>query len=88
MSLAKVVPNGLKPQVCKRLCLRKPPPVPYLPGKDKVQEEVSKMKNLQLKMLIDKDTTLNSSVVRQRDQESHVDACDGNLGCDQEMWSF
>jgi hypothetical protein len=30
-----------------------------VPKKDKVQEEVSKMKNLQLKTSIDKDTTLN-----------------------------
>ncbi len=58
MSLAKSVPDGLKPQECKRSCLREPPSVPYVPEKDKVQEEVSKMKNLQLKTSIDKDTTL------------------------------
>jgi hypothetical protein len=39
--------------------LHVPPPVPYVPKKDEVQEEVSKMKNLQIKMLIEKDTTLN-----------------------------
>jgi hypothetical protein len=38
---------------------REPPPVPYMPEKDKVQEEVSKMKNLQIKLSIKKDTTLN-----------------------------
>jgi hypothetical protein len=59
MSLAKLVPDGLKPQECKRLRLREPPPVPYVPKKDEVQEEVSKMKNLQIKMSIEKDTTLN-----------------------------
>jgi hypothetical protein len=62
MSLATLVPDGLKPQECKRLCLCKPPPVPYVPEKDEIQEEVSKMKNLQLKMSIDKDTTLNFPV--------------------------
>jgi hypothetical protein len=46
MSLAKSVPDGLKPQECKRLRLREPPPVPSVPEKDEVQEEVSKMKNL------------------------------------------
>jgi hypothetical protein len=59
MSLAKSVPDSLKPQECKRLCLREPPPVLYVPVKDEVQEEVSKMRNLQTKMFIEKDTTLN-----------------------------
>jgi hypothetical protein len=31
MSLAKTVPDGLKPQECKQLGLREPPPVPYGP---------------------------------------------------------
>jgi hypothetical protein len=62
MSLAKPVPDGLKPRKRKRLCLREPPPVPYVLEKEKVQEEVSKMKNLQLKMSIVKDTTLNFPV--------------------------
>jgi hypothetical protein len=59
MSLTKLVTDSLKPQECKRLCLREPRPIPYVPEKDKVQEEVSKMKNLQLKTSIDKDTTFN-----------------------------
>jgi hypothetical protein len=59
MSLAKLVPDGLKPQECKRLHLREPPPVPYAPKKDEVQEELSKLKNLQIKTSIEKDTTLN-----------------------------
>jgi hypothetical protein len=59
MSLAKLVPDGLRPQECKRLHLREPPPVLYVPEKDEVQEEVSKMKNLQIKTSIKKDTTLN-----------------------------
>jgi hypothetical protein len=62
MSLAKLVPDGLKPEECKRLRLPEPPPVPYVPMKDEVQEEVSKMKNLQIKTSIKKDTTLNFPV--------------------------
>jgi hypothetical protein len=59
MSLAKLVPDGLKNQDCKRLRLCEPPPVPYVPKKDKVQEAVSTMKGLQLKIPISKDMTLN-----------------------------
>jgi hypothetical protein len=62
MSLAKLVPDGLKPQECKRLCLHEPSPVPYMPKKDEVQEEVSKMINLQIKTSIEKDTILNFPV--------------------------
>jgi hypothetical protein len=43
MSLAKSVLDTLKPRECKKLHLREPPPVPYVPIKDEVQEEVSKM---------------------------------------------
>jgi hypothetical protein len=39
--------------------LRKPLPVPYIPKKDKVQEEVAKLQNLQIKTLLKKDITLN-----------------------------
>jgi hypothetical protein len=59
MSLTKSVPDGLMPQECKRLHLREPLPVPYVPMKDEVQEEVSKMRNLLIKTSIEKDTTLN-----------------------------
>ena len=41
MSMSKMVPDGLKPQECERIKLRKPPPVPYVPEKDEVQDEVS-----------------------------------------------
>jgi hypothetical protein len=34
MSLAKSVPDRLKPKDCKRTKLREPPPVPYVPDKD------------------------------------------------------
>ncbi len=59
MSLAKSVPDSLKSQKCKKSRLREPPHVPYVPMKDEIQEEVSKMRNLQVKMSIKKDTTLN-----------------------------
>jgi hypothetical protein len=59
MSLAKLVPDSLKPQECKRSCLQEPPPVPYVLEKDEIQEEVSKIKNLQIKTSVEKDTTLN-----------------------------
>ncbi len=62
MSLAKSVPSRLNPQECKRTKLRKPPPVPYIPEKDKVEEEVAKLRNLQIKTLLEKDTTLNFPV--------------------------
>jgi hypothetical protein len=56
MSLSKSVPEGLKPQECE------PPPVPYMPMKDEVQEEVAKLRNLEIKTTIKKDTTLNFPV--------------------------
>jgi hypothetical protein len=59
MSLLKSVPEGLKPRECKRTKLREPPPVPYVPRKDEVQEEVSRLRNLDIKTTIEKDTTLN-----------------------------
>ena len=59
MSLAKSVPKGLNPQECKQIKLREPPPVPYIPKKGKVQEEVAKLQNLQIKTSLKKDTTLN-----------------------------
>jgi hypothetical protein len=62
MSLGTSVPDSLKPQECKRSRLREPPPIPYMPKKDEVQEEVSKMKNLQIKTSIKKNTTLNFPV--------------------------
>jgi hypothetical protein len=63
MSLAKSVPAGLKPRECKQSSLCEPPPVPYVHVKDEVQEEVSKMQNLQVKTLLEnKNTTLNFPV--------------------------
>jgi hypothetical protein len=59
MSLAKSVPEGLKPQECKRTKLCEPPPVPFVPNKDEVQEEVAKLRYLKIKTTPEKDTTLN-----------------------------
>jgi hypothetical protein len=62
MSHAKSVPKGLNPQECKRTKLREPLPVPYIPEKDKVQEEIAKLQNLQIKTFLEKDTTLSFPV--------------------------
>ncbi len=62
MSMTKTAPDGLKARECKRIKLRKPPPIPYVPVKDKVQEEVARMRNMEIKTTIEKDTTLNFSV--------------------------
>jgi hypothetical protein len=62
MSLAKSVPDRLNPQECERTKLREPPPVPYIPKKDTVQEEVAKLQNLQIKTSLEKDTILNFPV--------------------------
>jgi hypothetical protein len=62
MSLLKSVPEGLKPRECERTKLREQPPVPYLPTKDDVQEEVARLRNLEIKTTIEKDTTLNFPV--------------------------
>jgi hypothetical protein len=58
ISLSKSVPEGLNLQECKRTKLCEPPPVPDIPEKDKVQEEVVKLCQLQIKTLLEKDTTL------------------------------
>jgi hypothetical protein len=62
MSLLKSVPEGLKLQECKRTKLHEPLPVPYVPTKDEVHEEVSRLRNLEVKTTIEKDTTLNFPV--------------------------
>jgi hypothetical protein len=64
MSLLKSVPEGLKPRKCEHVKLREPPPVPYVPTKDKVQDEVVKLRNLEIKTTIKNDTTLNFQVWR------------------------
>ncbi len=62
MSMTKTAPDGLKARECKRIKLRKPPPVPYVPVKDEVQEEVARMRNMEIKTTLEKDTTLNFPV--------------------------
>jgi hypothetical protein len=62
MSMAKMVPNHLKPRECECIKLHEPPPVPYMPEKDEVQDEISKMRNMEIKTQIKKDTTLNFPV--------------------------
>jgi hypothetical protein len=59
MSLAKSVPEGLKPRECERTKLHEPPPIPYIPKKDEVQDKVARLRNLQIKTSLEKDTTLN-----------------------------
>ncbi len=58
MSLAKVVPDGLKDRKCKKMILRECPPIPYVPEKDSVQEMVSSFKEAHLKTLINSGTEL------------------------------
>ncbi len=62
MSLLKSVPEGLKPRECECTKLCEPLPVPYVPTKDEVQDEVAKLRNLKIKTTIRKDTTLNFPV--------------------------
>jgi hypothetical protein len=64
MSLLKSVPEGLKSRECKHIKLWEPPPVPYIPTKDEVQDEVVKLRNLKTKTTIEKDTRLNFQVWR------------------------
>jgi hypothetical protein len=58
MSLAKVVLDGLKDRECKKMTLRERPPIPYVPGKDSVQETVSSFKEAHLKTMIKEGTKL------------------------------
>jgi hypothetical protein len=58
----KSVPEGLKPRECNCTKLCEPLPVPYIPTKDGVQEKVAKLRNLEIKTTIEKDTMLNFPV--------------------------
>jgi hypothetical protein len=42
MSILKTVPEGLKPPECERIKLRELLPVPYVPLKDEVQDEMAR----------------------------------------------
>ncbi len=81
MSILKSVPEGLKPRECKCVKLHEPPPVPYVPTKDEVQDEVAKLRNLEIKTTIKKDTTLNFPVCL-------FNARDCSTQCNQETWSL
>jgi hypothetical protein len=61
-SLAKSAPEGLNPQKCEQTKLQEPPPVLYISKKDKVQEEVANLRKLQIKTLLENDTTVNFPV--------------------------
>ena len=52
INMTKTAPDGLKARECKQIKLREPPPVPYVPVRDKVQDEVSKMRNMEIKTTI------------------------------------
>jgi hypothetical protein len=62
MSLLMSVPEKLKPRECKCTKLCEPPPVPYVPMKNEVQEEVTKLRNLEIESTIEKDAPLNFPV--------------------------
>jgi hypothetical protein len=62
MSMLKMVPDGLKARECKQIKLREPPHVPYVPVKDEVQDEVARMRSMEIKTTLEKDTTLNFAV--------------------------
>ncbi len=62
MSMLKTVPDGPKARECEWIKLRKLPSVPYVPVKDEVQDEVARMRSMEIKTTIKKDTTLNFSV--------------------------
>jgi hypothetical protein len=62
MSMLKMVPDGLKAREWEGIKLREPPPVPYMPVKDEVQEENARMHSLEIKTTLEKDTTLNFAV--------------------------
>jgi hypothetical protein len=85
MSLLKFVPEGLKPQECKRTKLRESLLVPYKPRKDEVQEEVSRLRNLELKTRNQEGHHSElSGVARKRDAGSLSYARDGGTRCNQE----
>jgi hypothetical protein len=48
MNMMKTAPDGLKARECKRIKLREPLPVPYVPVRDKVQDEVARMHNMEI----------------------------------------
>jgi hypothetical protein len=49
MNMLKSPQDGLKARECERTKLREPPLVPYVPVRDEVQEEVAKMRNMEIR---------------------------------------
>ncbi len=45
MSLVRAVPEGIRDKECKGFALHEPPPVPYVPEKDPIQETVPTLKS-------------------------------------------
>jgi hypothetical protein len=89
MSLAKSVPKGLRPQKCECTKLREPPPVPYIPEKDEVQEEVAKNAKPSNQYFSGKGYNPPLyGVVQKWDPRSFSHACNGGTGCPQEIWYF
>jgi hypothetical protein len=74
MIMLKTVPDGLKAKECKRIKLREqPPPVPYVPMKDEVQDEVARICSMEIKTTLEKDTTSNFAVWQEtRTRESFL----------------
>jgi hypothetical protein len=66
MSMLKTVPDGLKAREYTQIKLCELPPVPYVPVKDEVQDEVARMQSLEIKTMIEKNTTLNFSVWQEK----------------------
>ncbi len=62
MSMLKAVPDGLKARECKQIKFRELPPVPYVPVKDEVQDEAARIRSMEIKSTIEKDTTFNFSM--------------------------
>ena len=82
MSMLKTIPDGLKARECERIKLCEPPPVPYVPVKDEVQDEVGRMRSMEIKTMIEKDTTLNFSVWQENGTcEAIFDAWNGSKRC-------
>ncbi len=82
MNMLKTVPGGLKARECKQIKLRKPPPVPYLPVKDEVQDEVARMCSMEIKTRLEKRYHVElRCVARKRDSRSFFDARDCSACC-------
>jgi hypothetical protein len=83
MSMLKTVPDGLtKARECKRTKLHEPPPIPYVPVKDEVQDEVARMCSTEIKTTLEKDTTLNFAVWQENKTcKAFFDARDCSAQC-------